>query len=180
MRGQFTTIKSEIMDNSGVKFCLGYTTCMYNCNFRELEISGEQRLLPWKKISRWLQSDRGYDIIKIVRLTWDEITGVGEKINELTKPIPKPLKNAAEKPIIPVKHVIVINGTSNEITQITNEMEILTKIIITWAVDRLYKSPLISTDIKERMGVHGEQAHDYIPDSKGIPSNQQARELTDE
>ncbi len=29
------------------------------------------------------------------------------------------------------------------------------------------------------MGVHGEQAHDYIPDLKGIPSNQQARELTD-
>jgi len=129
----------------------------------------------------WLQSDGRYDIIEETpKPTYEEITVVGEE--ELKEPVPKLLTNAAGKPIIEVDHVVVRDGPPNGITQRTNK---------NGGIDRNYydsngnQTKQISNNghghtKEEAMGVHGEHAHDYIPDSKGIPRHQQARELTDE
>ncbi len=129
----------------------------------------------------WLQSTGRYDIIEeIPKPTYEEISVVGEE--ERTEPAPNLLTNAAGKPIIEVERVVVRNGPPNGITQRTNK---------NGGIDRNYydsngnQTKQISNNghghtKEEGMGVHGEHAHDYIMDSKGIPRHQQARELTDE
>ncbi len=93
---------------------------------------------------------------------------------------PKPLTNAAGKRIIPVDHVVVKNGPPNGITQRTNK---------NGGIDRNYydadgrQIKQISNNghnhpDEEKLGKHGEHAHDYIWDNSGKMDRQDARELS--
>lgn len=91
------------------------------------------------------------------------------------------LTNAAGVPIIIVEHVDPRHGPPNGITQ---------KIGKKGGIDRNFYNEQglqilqISNNghghkIEEKMGKHGEHAHDYVIDKNGIPKHLSARELSD-